>query len=397
MKVIIFSYLFRNTFFPYYGVFNLSRAKALTKLGCEVIVIAPVSINPYVNYFYPYPRLIEQFKFIKKLTSVPFYELNDGIKVYHPKWIKLPRKIFWRFHSNLLHLFTGNKIKKIVNEFNPDLIISTWMNPFAAYSRYFKNITDARIFALAEGSDILIHPFRYKGWKKIEKQINGSCDCIIAVSEKMRIKIIEKTNLKNIELIRNGYEDDTFYFKENNVANNRNTVKIITVANFNFEKGHDLLFEALNFIEIPYKLTLIGGGPLLSKCEKYIDENNLKGVVNFLGQISHENIPELLFMNDILCVPSRSEGLPAAPLEAMACGLPVVAFNVGGMDEIIMDGFNGYLCTPNSSENLAKKILLAAKTDWNKKSISNWVADNYSWKIWGNNVIKLYNKYTTKY
>ena len=77
----------------------------------------------------------------------------------------------------------------------------------------------------------------------------------------------------------------------------------------------------------------------------------------------------------------------------MGCGLPVVAFNVGGISEIILDEFNGLLCVPESFNDLAIKIELASAKKWNR---SNWARDNFSWHKWGVNIINEYENQAHK-
>lgn len=80
----------------------------------------------------------------------------------------------------------------------------------------------------------------------------------------------------------------------------------------------------------------------------------------------------------------------------MACGLPVVGTNVGGMNEIIISGFNGYLCESESPEDLAEKITMASSSEWNRIEISNWVKSNFSWNTWAQNIIEEYHIATSK-
>ncbi len=396
MKILIFSYLFPNSKFPSDGIFNYSRAKALKQLGCEVEVIAPVSVNPHMINFFPKPQIKKQFKLFRDLISVPAVEYFNGIKAYHPKWYKAPSKMFWKYHSSILHLFIGKRADKIINDFNPDLIIATWLNPYGAYSQYIKQNSMKRIFALAEGSDVLVDPLKFNGWKRIEQSINKSCSFIIAVSDKMKKQLQKNTNLKNIEVIRNGFDESIFFYDPKKEIEKNKFLRIVTVAKFNFVKGHDILLDSLKHIDIPIKITFVGGGPLLKKYQEFVFDHDLQNTVEFAGEISHDDIPEILRKHDLFCLPSRSEGLPAAPLEAMACGLPVVAANVGGMNEIIVDGFNGYLCKPESPEDIAEKIIAASKIKWNNETISNWAADNFSWNKWASNIIDTYENSINK-
>lgn len=388
IKVIIFTYLFPNSISPTSGIFNLSRAKALINLGCEVIVVAPISLNLLKVNFIPHLRLITQFRLSKLLLNIPKVESYKGIKVYHPKWYKLPNNLFWKDSAAILHYFIGNKVNKIIKEFEPDLIISTWLNPFAAYSRYLPNHNKLKKFALAEGSDVLVDSVNYNGWEKIENIINQNCNILIAVSDNMKNHFQLKTKLQNIKVIRNGYDDSIFVYQKRDPNKKNKVTKIITVANFQPAKGQEVLLESLKWITIPIHVTLVGDGPLLKKYQN--SYQNLNGKVDFIGPVPHDKIPELLINHDIFCMPSHSEGLPSAPIEAMACGLPVVGTNVGGLSEIIIEGFNGYLCKSNSPHDLADKITAAANRAWDKEEISQWTKNNFSWKIWADQIIRTY-------
>jgi len=87
--------------------------------------------------------------------------------------------------------------------------------------------------------------------------------------------------------------------------------------------------------------------------------SGLKDKVMFTGWVPHEELPK--YLNDIklYVLPSYSEGLPKATLEAMACGTPVLVTPVGGIPDVIKDGKTGFITEDNSSECIARNIIRA--------------------------------------
>ena len=100
--------------------------------------------------------------------------------------------------------------------------------------------------------------------------------------------------------------------------------------------------------------------------------------VFLLGARPHEEIPFWMNACDTLCLPSLSEGLPNVVLEAMACGLPVIASRVGGVPEVVSDGVNGFLVPPSNPEALADALQRALATKWDRESIRASVS-HFDW------------------
>jgi len=275
----------------------------------------------------------------------------------------------------------------------PDLIIGTWLNPYAVYSRYIKKMFDIPYFALAEGNDVYKLPFIFPGFKHLTKIINKYCDILISVSNGMEKHIADRTNLKNVRVILNGYDKTRFYLHESKTQMKPEKLKIAVIAMFNPKKGQMILLKAVKLVKKPVQVLFIGDGPTIDECKNFTRANSLEKIVKFAGRVMHSEVPSYINDYDLLCLPSVDEGLPAAPLEAMACGLPVVGTDIPGTNEIIKNGFNGYLCKAGSVEDLADKINLASETQWDNIKISSWVAENFGWDIWANNILKLYTDY----
>lgn len=128
------------------------------------------------------------------------------------------------------------------------------------------------------------------------------------------------------------------------------------------EKGVHNLMEAIpRTLEMrPVTKFLIGGdGPLRGEVEEYVDTQNLKGEVNFIGWIAHDELSNYLNKLKLLVLPSYVEGLPTIMLEAMACGVPVLATPVGAIPDIIADGETGFIMEHNCPQCIAENIMRA--------------------------------------
>jgi glycosyltransferase involved in cell wall biosynthesis len=119
------------------------------------------------------------------------------------------------------------------------------------------------------------------------------------------------------------------------------------VARLDDVKGVDLLLEAWPSVvgQVPTaRLLVVGEGPLRDDLVAQLASHGLQDSVDFLGY--RDDVPHVLHASDLLVLPSRSEGMPLAALEAFGCGLPVVAHAVGGVPELVVDGLNGRLVPP---------------------------------------------------
>lgn len=123
------------------------------------------------------------------------------------------------------------------------------------------------------------------------------------------------------------------------------------------QKGHGDLIEVLARLrdeEIKFFCLFVGSGELSQELAKKIKKYDLETSIIFTGQ--RNDIPLILRTIDIFVMPSHSEGLPMALLEAMACACPVVASSVGGIPSVIQDGVNGLLVPPSDQDALYQAL-----------------------------------------
>lgn len=128
------------------------------------------------------------------------------------------------------------------------------------------------------------------------------------------------------------------------------------------EKGHRFLVHSIPAVLNIFPeaiFILVGDGPQREELEELSVKLGIPQKVNFLGQ--RRDVPDILSCLNVFVLPSLYEGLPNAVLEAMACGLPVVATDVEGTNEVVVDGETGILVSPKDPERLAEAIISLLK------------------------------------
>ncbi|MCP4608623.1 MAG: glycosyltransferase family 4 protein [Planctomycetes bacterium] len=113
--------------------------------------------------------------------------------------------------------------------------------------------------------------------------------------------------------------------------------------------------------QVDMKLLIGGDGYLQQSIEDFLSEVEWADMVQLLGWIPHDELPDFLNQLKLLVLPSYTEGLPNVMLEAMACGTPVLATPVGAVPDIIKDGLTGFIMEDNSPNCIAKNIARAFK------------------------------------
>ena len=132
---------------------------------------------------------------------------------------------------------------------------------------------------------------------------------------------------------------------------------LIHISNFRPVKRVTDVIEIFDRVSqrIPARLLMVGDGPERSNAEWLVRNKRLASQVFFLGK--QESVAEILSIADLMLLPSENESFGLVALEAMACEVPVIASNVGGIPEVIRDGQHGYLCQPRDVNSMAQKAI----------------------------------------
>jgi glycosyltransferase involved in cell wall biosynthesis len=154
----------------------------------------------------------------------------------------------------------------------------------------------------------------------------------------------------------------------------------------------DILIEAFAGLRSPVSglqsiLILVGDGPLEGALRARVKELEIEDRVIFAGRKAHDEIRYYMNACDIFCLPSRDEGCPNVLLEALSCGIPVVASQTGGIPEIIKNTDLGFLCGAGDADAIRSSIKQALSSNWNRENLCQSV----SGRSWSSNAKKLFN------
>lgn len=256
----------------------------------------------------------------------------------------------------------ASKIAEVVNREELDLLHVHYAIPHAVCAILAKQMSgrDLKIVTTLHGTDITVLGNDPSLADAVRFGIEKS-DYVTAVSH----SLIAQTNEvvrpnKEIHAVYN-FIDDRVYQKteschlreELDISEDEKVV--IHVSNFRAVKRVPDVVKAFAKIakQLPAKLLLVGDGPEMSVVSNLVCKLGIREHVRYLGK--QENLEELYSISDLMLLLSEKESFGLVALEGMACGVPCIGTNVGGVPEVISDGVNGFICELGDTEEIAKK------------------------------------------
>lgn len=253
--------------------------------------------------------------------------------------------------------FTGYlNLRRVINNFKPDVVHSHMIHANLLSRLVRVTTTIPRLICTAHSTN---EGGRFR--MLMYKMTNSLNDVFTNVSDEAVSRFISLGAAKSEQIISvpNGVDTDKFHFDircRNEQPREYGEQYIIAVGRLSAAKDYHNLIVAMSLVVMEnkkIKLNIVGGGELKKELHDLVVKLKLEDNIKFLGV--RRDIPQLMSASDLFVLSSEYEGFGLVVAEAMACELPIVATDCGGVKEIV--GECGWLVEPKNSEQLARAIL----------------------------------------
>jgi glycosyltransferase involved in cell wall biosynthesis len=213
------------------------------------------------------------------------------------------------------------------------------LNPFLPFPQWFKDIV-GRI-----------------SWKDMGK-VMGRADVVTTPTPLAAKAMHQHAFLRKVLPLSNGIDSAAYELREGEVVERHPYPTVLFAGRLAEEKHVDVLIDAVakTPAELNVHLEVVGGGEVRAALEAQVARLGLESRVKFLGLASDAELREAYIKADLFCMPGTAELQSLVTLEAMSASTPVLLADAMALPHLVRDGENGYLFTPNDSDDLAAKI-----------------------------------------
>jgi glycosyltransferase involved in cell wall biosynthesis len=279
-------------------------------------------------------------------------------------------------------------LPRVLRELRPDACIVFFSLPCGPLGRLAKTLRGVPYVVSLRGGDVpgteahlnslhrCLAPIRH--WV-----LRGS-KAVVANSSGLKA-LSEKADPIPVTVIANGV-DTTAFAPRSRQPNDR--FRFLFVGRLNTQKNVALLLSAAERLRrqtaLPFHLKIVGDGPLAGDLHELADKSDLRDIVEWQPWVPRENMPDVYASADCLVNPSLYEGMPNVVLEGMACGLPVIASDVAGNNDLVKPSMNGLLFGSGDCDSLVAAMHRAmgdrlSSAAWGAAGRADVVL-NYSWQ-----------------
>lgn len=378
MKLLTFSTLFPNAAMPSHGVFVENRLRHLVAGGrVEARVVAPV---PW------FPSSHPRFGRFAQFARAPRRETRFGLDVVHPRYLVVPR-IGMNVTPLTLALAARPALAEaIASGFDFDAIDAHYFYPDGVAAALLAKWFDRPLVVTARGSD-LTQIARIATPRRMIRWAADRASAIVTVCSALKDEVRALgVDGDKVEVLRNGVDLAGFTPIPPATARARlglpaDARVVASVGHLIPRKGHELVIAALAALPAAFSSTTLliaGSGPEHDALVALAARLGVADRVRFLGQLAHDRLPTVYSASDALVLASSNEGWANVLLEAMACGTPVVATDVGGSREVVDAPEAGVLVAQRDSATIGVALagLLAALPD---RAATRRYAERFSW------------------
>jgi teichuronic acid biosynthesis glycosyltransferase TuaC len=370
LRILSFASAFPHVLQKNLGIFVRARLRAMADLA-EVKVIAPVA---YLEYGNPARHGLG-------IRKVPRRRMDGALEVFHPRWQYLPNA--GPITAFLLAVQVLFRFATLQRRFQYDVIDAHFAFPEGVAAALLSTVVKRPYSITLRGNETEHNELFFRGIA-IRWSIRKA-DRIITVSEPLRkFAIACGADPRRVKTIPNGVDTSVYYPRaDRQVLASHGIpadVQIILSAGYLIErKGHHNVIRAMRRLIDGGRTAhlVIAGGPgaegrFEPTLRKLIAELGLEKNVHFTGLVSPEELAKLMSAAAVLVLASRNEGWPNVVNEGLACGVPVVATDIGGVGEMLPSEEYGFIVPVADQEALETALARALTHCWDRAKIAHW-------------------------
>lgn len=328
LNVLMLSTLFPDMSRPNFGVFVERQARELaSRPEAKVTVVAPLGIPPWP---------LSMAKHYAALRALPAKERWQDLTVYRPTFPIIP-KFGGRLNVHSMTRAILPLVRQLHEQQPFDVIDASFFFPDGPVAQRLSRALGIPYSIKARGADIHYWGKR-RGTRKMVKRAADEAAGLLAVSDAMRRSMAHMgIDAGKIRVHYTGVDLDRFEIVDRDAAKEALGFEgpvVLCVGALIPRKGQEFLVRALP--HLPGVTLLFAGQGLHRRAlEKHAEELGVDRRIGFLGSVPHDRLPRIYAAADVMALPSASEGLANAWVEALACGTPIVITDVGGARELL--------------------------------------------------------------
>ncbi|MFP5210240.1 MAG: glycosyltransferase [Acidobacteriota bacterium] len=281
-----------------------------------------------------------------------------------------------------------------IRRFAPDLIFSYVLYPDAYAALKIAKKLSVPVIAMGVGSDVHNIADRFSAMHT--RSVLREADFVVAISEDLRKRAVAMgASPEKTRTLISGCDLSVFHVSDRREAREMLHIEsdieaVVYIGRIDTKKGLRELVEASASLhpERPdLHVYMVGDGPDRQVLENAIQSRSAADYIHLVRGCSFDEVARWMSAANVITLPSYMEGCPNVVLEALACGRPVVATNVGGIPEIVNEQC-GCLVSPRDSESLAHGLEFALDKDWDENAIATcW---GRSWEIVADELLEIF-------
>ncbi len=370
IHIVSLATLFPNAAQPNFGLFVEKSLMSLAQQpGVKLTIIAPIGLPPW-----PLSRLSRY----RALCALPDEEIRGGVCVLRPRYTLIPRYGV-RINPAMIARAVLPLLKTLHAASPIDVLDAQYFYPDGTVAYRIATALSLPFSIKARGSDISYWPHQSGIGPQITRAATAASG-LLAVSAAMKADmVVLGMNANKIHVHYTGIDAARFCILPEARRQRPAQRRILTVGALIPRKGQDLVIRALPHLpDVAYLMAGTGEGE--GAYRALAQECGVADRVHFLGAVANAELPALYNQVDVVAMPSESEGLANAWVEALACGTPIVISDAGGAAELVTSPDAGRIVarTPEAIAGAVAELLvqspapdavvasLAGRFDWGR-------------------------------